>query len=102
MPDGERPENGGRGVKATVGPDGMTLDRINIGSYGQVPDYWPYENDAPRGSHPNEDNYLPGSYTIFEKSEVWAEGVDVLYEDAIRDRWIPDVADFLEIDYTPL
>lgn len=78
-----------RGVKATVGPDGMTLDRINIGTYGQVPDYWPYENDAPRGSHPNEDNYLPGSYTIFDKSEVWAEGVDVLYEDAIKERWIP-------------
>lgn len=78
-----------RGVRATPGPDGMTLDRINIGSYGQVPDRWPYENDAPRGSHPSEDNYLPGSYTIFEKSEVWAEGVDVLYEDAIKDRWIP-------------
>jgi len=78
-----------RGVRATPGPDGMTLDRINIGSYGQVPDRWPYENDAPRGSHPSDDNYLPGSYTIFEKSEVWAEGVDVLYEDAIKDRWIP-------------
>jgi len=78
-----------RGVKATPGPEGLTLDRINIGTYGQVPDQWPYDNDAPRGSHPNFDNYLPGSYTIFDKSEVWAEGVDVLYEDAIRDRWIP-------------
>lgn len=78
-----------RGVRATPGPDGLTLDRINIGSYGQVPDMWPYENDAPRGSHPSEDNYLPGSYTIFDKSEVWAEGVDVLYEDAIKERWIP-------------
>ncbi len=78
-----------RGVRAEVGPDGMTLNRINIGSYGQVPDLWPYDNDAPRGSHPNLENYLPGSYTIFEKSEVWAEGVDVLYEDAIKDRWIP-------------
>lgn len=78
-----------RGVKAEVGPEGLTLDRINIGSYGQVPDMWPYENDAPRGSHPAPENYAPGSYTIFDKSEVWAEGVDVLYEDAIRDRWIP-------------
>ena len=78
-----------RGVRATPGPDGMTLDRINIGSYGQVPDTWPYDNDAPRGSHPNLENYLPGSYTIFDKAEVWAEGVDVLYEDAIKDRWIP-------------
>jgi len=78
-----------RGVRATPGPEGMTLDRINIGSYGQVPDQWPYDNDAPRGSHPNFENYLPGSYYIFDKAEVWAEGLDVLYEDAIRDRWIP-------------
>ena len=43
---------------------------------------------TPRGSHPNEDNYLPGSYTIFDKAEVWAEGVDVLYEDAIKDEFV--------------
>lgn len=78
-----------RGVRAEPGPEGLTLDRINIGTYGVVPDTWPYENDAPRGSHPAPDNYAPGSYTIFDKAEVWAEGVDVLYEDAIRDRWIP-------------
>jgi hypothetical protein len=78
-----------RGVKAEIGPEGMTLDRINIGTYGQVPDHWPYENDAPLGSHPSPDNYAPGSYTIFDKSEVWAEGCAFLYEDAIRDRWIP-------------
>lgn len=78
-----------KGVRAEVGPHGMTLDRINIGTYGQVPDHWPYENDTPRGSHPNFDSYAPGNYYIFDKSEVWAEGVDVLYEDAIRERWIP-------------
>lgn len=78
-----------RGLRATPGPDGLELANINIGTYGQVPDRWPYENDAPRGSHPNRNSYSPGSYYIYDKSEVWAEGLDVLYEDAIRDRWIP-------------
>jgi hypothetical protein len=35
------------------------------------------------------DSYLPGSYYIYDKSEVWAEGVDQLYEQAIRERWVP-------------
>lgn len=78
-----------RGVKAQRSERGLLLKDINVGSYGQVPDRWPYENDTPRGSHPSPDNYAPGSYFIYDKVEVWAEGVDELYEDAIRDRWVP-------------
>ncbi len=78
-----------RGVKARPSERGLLLKDINIGTYGQVPDRWPYENDTPRGSHPSPDNYAPGSYFIYDKVEVWAEGVDELYEEAIRDRWIP-------------
>ena len=78
-----------KGVRAVPGPNGLGTPEINIGSYGQVPDHWPYENDTPLGSHPDWANYMPGSYHIFDKSEVWAEGVDEMYEEAIRDRWIP-------------
>jgi hypothetical protein len=78
-----------RGVRAQRGPDGLRVKDINIGSYGQVPDRWPYENDTPLGAHPSPDNYAPGSYYIYDKVEVWAEGVDELYEQAIRERWIP-------------
>lgn len=78
-----------RGVRAKPGPNGLGTPEINIGSYGQVPDRWPYENDTPLGSHPSPDNYAPGSYYIYDKAEVWAEGVDHLYEQAIRERWIP-------------
>jgi hypothetical protein len=78
-----------KGVHAVPGPNGLGTPEINIGSYGQVPDLWPYENDTPLGSHPDWNNYVPGSYHIFDKSEVWAEGVDHLYEEAIRDRWVP-------------
>ena len=78
-----------KGIRARPGPEGLGTPEINIGSYGQVPDKWPYENDTPLGSHPDPDNYAPGSYYIYDKSEVWAEDVDHLYEEAIRDRWIP-------------
>lgn len=77
------------GVRARPGPNGLGTPEINIGSYGQVPDHWPFENDTPLGSHPGADNNAPGSYTIYDKSELWAEGVDQLYEDAIRERWAP-------------
>ncbi|MEO9255189.1 MAG: hypothetical protein ABI305_06600 [Tepidiformaceae bacterium] len=78
-----------KGIRAVPGPNGLGTPDINIGTYGQVPDVWPYENDTPLGSHPDPSNYAPGKYTIFDKSEVWAEGVDELYEQAIRERWIP-------------
>ncbi len=78
-----------RGLRAVPGKYGLGTPEINIGSYGQAPDHWPYENDTPLGSHPDPTNYAPGKYTIYDKSEVWAEGVDELYEEAIRERWIP-------------
>jgi hypothetical protein len=78
-----------RGIRAVPGEHGLGTPEINIGTYGQVPDHWPYENDTPLGSHPDPSNYAPGKYTIYDKSEVWAEGVDELYEQAIRERWIP-------------
>jgi hypothetical protein len=78
-----------KGVRARPGEFGLTTHDINVGSYAQVPDVWPYENDTPLGAHPDPSNYLPGSYHIYEKTEVWAEGVDHLYEEAIRNRWVP-------------
>ena len=77
------------GVRATPSAEGMLLSDINIKSYGVVPDHWSSENDTPRGTEALPGPILPASYSIFDKSEVWAEGSDVLYEDAIRDRWVP-------------
>ncbi len=77
------------GIRAKVGPNGLGMPEINIGTYGHVPDRWPYENDTPLGSHPTPGSYMPGSYSVYDKSEVWADGVDELYEDAIRERWTP-------------
>jgi len=80
------------GMRARPGPNGLGMPEINIGTYGHVPDRWPYENDTPLGSHPTPGSYAPGSYSVYDKSEVWADGVDALYEDAIRERWAPATA----------
>ncbi len=69
------------------GEEGFTLKMADVGSYGWAPDRWPYQNDTPRGSWPSDDMGLPAPYTIYEKSEVWADNCADLYEAAIRDRW---------------
>ncbi|MGH2585857.1 MAG: hypothetical protein ACRDJE_13170, partial [Dehalococcoidia bacterium] len=76
-----------RGMKPTPGPEGLRLEHIDVGSYGDVPDVWPYKNDTPRGSHPSTNAGLLAGYSIFDKVDVWSDNVRVLYEDAIRDRW---------------
>ena len=67
---------------------GLTLEAINIGKYGEIPDVWPYHTEMPRGAVP-----IPGvesmGYSIFEKQEVWADNCAALYEEAIQRRWRP-------------
>ena len=83
-------EDGGEtGLKPTASEDGMRLSDVDIGSYGHVPDVWNYRNDLPRGTRPVPGMYMPAGYAIYDRTEVWADGVADLYEDAIRDRWIP-------------
>lgn len=78
-----------RGMKPKPGPEGLRLELVDVGDYGYVPDHWPYKNDLPRGAFPapNQDAIPHASYSLYEKTDVWAENVRVLYEDAIRDRW---------------
>jgi hypothetical protein len=77
------------GIRARPGPNGLTLDAINVGSYGEVPDRWMYDNDTPRGSRPANDNYIAGSYSIYDKSDCWADNAGRLYEESIQARWAP-------------
>ncbi len=67
---------------------GLTLDAINIGKYGDVPDVWPYQTEMPRGAVPIEGTEGMG-YSIFQKQEVWSDACAALYEEAIQRRWRP-------------
>ncbi|HLZ72918.1 MAG TPA: hypothetical protein VKV26_23690 [Dehalococcoidia bacterium] len=76
------------GVRAPVGSHGLTLDAINIGSYGVIPAHSAHATQRPRGAAVNADT--PGmGISIFEQAEVWSPIAASLYEEAIQRRWSP-------------
>jgi hypothetical protein len=75
-------------VKVLPGPDGLTLERIMVGRYGEVPDHWPHLTDFPRGASSGGPTMFAASYSINDKADVWADNAAALYEQAIRDRWV--------------
>ncbi len=76
------------GIRVSPGKKGLTAGMINVGTYGDIPDYWPYHTEMPRGAYP-----IPGvptmGYSIYEKAELWSENAADLYEEAIQRRWRP-------------
>lgn len=76
------------GIRVKAGKKGLTVGMINVGTYADIPDVWPYQTEMPRGAYP-----IPGvpsmGYSIYEKAELWAENSADLYEEAIQRRWRP-------------
>lgn len=75
-------------TRAKVTKHGLTLEALNIGTYGVIPDHWPYKTEMPRGAVPIEGTEGMG-YSIYEKQEVWSNICAALYEEAIQRRWRP-------------
>jgi hypothetical protein len=76
------------GTRARPGKKGLTLEAINIGKYGEVPDRWEFQTEMPRGAVPILGVEGMG-YSIYEKQELWADNAAALYEEAIQRRWRP-------------
>src|SRR3990170_2212204 len=76
------------GIRARVTKKGLTIGALNVGTYGDIPDEWPYQTEMPRGAYPISGVPAMG-YSIYEKAELWAENVADLYEEAIQRRWRP-------------
>ncbi|HEU4758412.1 MAG TPA: hypothetical protein VFT91_00360, partial [Dehalococcoidia bacterium] len=76
------------GVRVRPGKRGLTIGMLNVGTYGDIPDIWPYQTEMPRGAYPIEGVPSMG-YTIYEKAELWADNCADLYEEAIQRRWRP-------------
>jgi hypothetical protein len=76
------------GIRVRPGKKGLTVGMINVGTYADIPDYWPYQTEMPRGAYP-----IPGvpsmGYSIYEKAELWSDNSADLYEEAIQRRWRP-------------
>lgn len=81
------------GTRAKPTKKGLTIEAINVGKYGEVPDAWEYQTEMPRGAIPIQGVEGMG-YSIYEKQELWADNAGALYEEAIQRRWRPatDVA----------
>src|SRR3990172_220793 len=76
------------GTRARPTPKGLTLEAINIGKYGEVPDTWEYQTEMPRGAVPILGVEGMG-YSVYQKQELWADNAGDLYEEAIQRRWRP-------------
>jgi hypothetical protein len=74
------------GVRAEPSKNGLTLRDIAIGSYGEIPEHAPLRTMAPRGSDV-EFGVPDMGYTINDRSEVWADNVLDLYEEAVSRQW---------------
>jgi hypothetical protein len=74
------------GVHPKPGPRGLTMMDIAVGAYGEVPDEPPRRTMSPRGSDITDPTPDMG-YILNRKSEVWAENVRELYEEAVARQW---------------
>ncbi len=76
------------GVRALPTKNGLTVDALNIGVYGDVPDFWDDQTRKPRGAYPVP-GVAPLGFEVREKRELWADNAADLYEEAIQRRWAP-------------
>ncbi len=74
------------GVHPKPSPRGLTMMDIAVGSYGEVADEPEHRSMAPRGGDHDEDTPDMG-YILNSKSQVWAENVRELYEEAVARQW---------------
>ena len=74
------------GMKPTPGRRGLTMMDIATGAYGEVLDDPPYRSMAPRGADIDEETPDMG-YILNHKSQVWADNVIELYEEAVARQW---------------
>ncbi|MEX1255882.1 MAG: hypothetical protein WEE64_16245 [Dehalococcoidia bacterium] len=76
------------GVRAKPTKKGLTIEAINVGKYGDVPETWEYQTEMPRGAIPILGVEGMG-YSVYEKQELWSDNAGDLYEEAIQRRWRP-------------
>lgn len=74
------------GIKAEVGPHGLTMRAINTGIYGEIPDVWNEMTRMPRGAYPVEGVPRIDLYALNAKVELWADNAADLYEEAVQRR----------------
>jgi hypothetical protein len=74
------------GVRARPGRRGLTVDDINIGSYGQPPDESETWSSRPRGAGARDGVPRLNQY-LRDKADTWSQNASLLYEEAVQRQW---------------
>ena len=77
------------GIRARPGKHGMTMRALNLGSYGEIPEYSADMSRRPRGAFPIPGVPRTDVYSLSAKVDIWADNAVDLYEEAIQRRWMP-------------
>ena len=80
-------QQGQWGTKAQIGKQGLTLKDIQIGDYGETPDFSDNMTGRPRGAGARKDSYRIGNYSVRTKNEIWLDNASFLYEEALQRQW---------------
>ena len=75
------------GSHAQPGRRGLTMNEIQIGSYGEVPEQSRNMTGRPRGAGERPEAYRVGGYGVRSKSEIWLTNATFLYEEAMQRQW---------------
>ncbi len=75
------------GMKAQPGKRGLTMEDVEIASYGAVPEESVNRSGRPRGSVAREGGYRSGNYSVTSKQDVWLKNAAGLYEEALQRQW---------------
>jgi hypothetical protein len=75
-----------RGIAAKPGKRGLTLDEINVASYGEVPAESTNQTARPRGAATRAGVPHTGYY-IRDAANVWSKNATLLYEEAVTRQW---------------
>jgi hypothetical protein len=74
------------GIRAKPGKRGLTLDEIEIGPYGEVPESTDNRSIKPRGAFARPDAPRLAS-TYSNRSDVYADNARLLYEEGVQRQW---------------
>ncbi len=100
------------GTRAAPTAHGLTIDGINVGLYGEIPEESREMTRMPRGSFATPGMPRLDNYSVNRKDELWSDNAAWLYEEAIQRRWnamqdipwddIPDQPETLELAWCQL
>ncbi len=74
------------GVRAKPGRRGLTLDEIEIGPYGEVPEHTDNRTLRPRGAVARPETPRIGT-PYGTRADVYADNARLLYEEAVQRQW---------------